>query len=111
MPIICYKNKLKIDNYEEKISIAFNCEYDNDNHLVLKNYIPIYFDCGDFRTKIENAIKKLNKKILNEYDKKNKGVLYLGILNYFLDEIPSIYSIKFESEDGDSIYYADEIRK
>lgn len=111
MPIICYKNKLKIDNYEEKISIAFNCECGDNNHLKLKNYVPNYFDSGDFRIKIEDAIKKLNNGVLKEYNNKNNGVLYLSILDYFLDEIPSIYSIKFESEDSESIYYSDEIKK
>ena len=70
MPIICYKNKLKIDNYEENISTSFNCEYDDDNHLKLKNNTSNYFDSGDFRIKIEDAIKKLDRNILNEYDKK-----------------------------------------
>ena len=111
MPIICYKNKLKIDNYEEKISIAFNCKYDNNNHLKLKNYIPNYFDSGDFRTKIEEAINKLNSNMLKEYKKRNNDILYLSIVNYFIDEIPSIYSIKFESEDSESIYYTDELKK
>ena len=56
MPIICFKNKLKINNIEETISFAFNCIYDNNYHLNLKDYIPNYFDSGDFRIKIDNAI-------------------------------------------------------
>jgi len=110
MPVLCYNNKIKIDGYEENISIAFNCEYDDENHLKLKNYTPNNFDSGDFRIKIEEAIKKFNKEALDRYNKNNNGILYLAILNYFLDEIPSIYSIKFISQSGESIYYADELK-
>ena len=110
MPVICYKNKIKINQYVENISIAFICEYDINNHLKIKNSNN-YFDSGDYRIKIEDLIKKLNIDILEEYDSKNNGIRYLAILNYFLDNIPDIYSIKFESEDGDSIYYKEEYKR
>jgi len=108
MPVICIKSKIKIEEFEENISIAFICKQDSNYHLKVNND---YFDSGDYRIKIENLIKKLDKKILDEYNEKNKGVLYLALVNYFLDYIPNIYSIKFESEDGDSIYYAEEYKK
>ena len=111
MPVLCYNNKIKIDGYEENISIAFNCEYDDENHLKLKNYTPNNFDSGDFRLKIDETAKKFSKELLKKYDEKNNGVLYLAILNYFLDEIPSIYSMKFESFDGCSIYYRSDLKR
>ena len=111
MPILCFKKEIKIDNYKENISLAFNCFYDNNYHLKLKNYNKYYFDSGDFRIKIENAINKLNYNILMEYDRKNSGVLYMAFLDYFYDNIPELYSLKFESEYGDSIYYVNELKK
>ena len=111
MPILCYKEKLKINGIEENISFAFNCIYDNQYHLKLKDYIPDYFDSGDFRIKIENAINRLNYDLLMEYENKNGGVLYMAFLNYFYDNIPELYSLKFESEYGDSIYYVNELIK
>lgn len=111
MPIIAFKNKIKHGKSEEKITIAFNCEYENGNLLMLKNYFPNDFDCGDFRNKIEESIKRFNSKVQEEYENRNNGIYYLAVLNYFLDEIPSIYSIKFESENSESIYYSDEFNK
>lgn len=111
MPIICFREKIKIKGYEETISFAFNCVYDDNYHLELKDYVPNYFDCGDFRIKIEDAISNLTYDLLMEYDRKNAGVLYMGILNYFYDTIPGLYSIKFESNYGDSIYYVNELKK
>lgn len=110
MPVLCYKHKIKIDEYEQKLSFAFNCTYDNECHLKLKDYTPNYFDSGDFRIKIDESINKLNYDILLEYERKNKGVRYLALLNYFNDNIPGLYSIKFESESGESIYYVDELK-
>lgn len=110
MPIICFKKKIKIDDYEELISFAFNCVYDENYHLKLKDCITNYFDSGDFRIKIDDAINKLNYNILMEYDRKNGGVLLMALLNYFYDNIPELYSLKFESEYGDSIYYINELK-
>ena len=111
MPIICFKKNLVVDNYKEKMSFAFNCIHDDNYHLKLKNNIPNYFDSGDFNIKIEEAINKLNKELLMKYDKRNGGVLYMALLNYFYDTIPGLYSIKFESESGDTIYYVSELKK
>lgn len=111
MPIICFKKKIKINNYEESISFAFNCIYDENYHLKLKDYIPNHFDSGDFRIKIDDAINKLNYDILREYERKNGGVLHMAFLNYFYDNIPELYSLKFESEYGDSIYYVNELSR
>ena len=111
MPIICFKNNFKINNIEETISFAFNCEYDDNYHLKLKDYTPNYFDCGDFRIKIEDTISKLTYELLMEYDHKNGGVLNLAYLDYFYDNIPELYSLKFESKSGDSIYYVNELKK
>ena len=51
MPIICFRKKLKINNYEETISLAFNCVYDENNHLKFNNTLNS-FDSGDMRIKI-----------------------------------------------------------
>jgi len=109
MAIICYRKNIKVNQYEETISFAFNCIYDNNYHLKLKDCNSNNFDSGDFRTKLDDAISKLNSSIINNYIQKNNGVQYLGLLNYFCDEVHGLYSIKFESENGDSIYYADEL--
>lgn len=111
MPMIAFKNKIKHGKSEENICVAFNCEYENDGFLKLKNFYPSDFDCGDYRIKIEEAIEKFDSKKQMDYENKNNGVYSLAVLNYFLDEIPSIYSIKFESETSESIYYSDEFNK
>lgn len=110
MPIVCYKNKVKIRQIEESISFAFNCIYDNHYHLKLRNYEPSYFDSGDFRIKIQEAIDRLDYNLLMKYEHKNGGVLHMAFLNYFYDYIPGLYSIKFESNSGDSIYYINELK-
>jgi hypothetical protein len=110
MPIIAFKEKLKHGLGEENICIAFNCEYDLRGRLQLKDYHLSQFDSGDFKICIEAAIKKLNANIVKEYEEKNNGIYCLAILNYFVDEIPSIYSIKFESDSSTSIFYADELK-
>lgn len=110
MPILCFKERLKINNQEETISLAFNCIYNNNYHLKLKDCIPNYFDSGDFRIKIEEAIANLNYELLREYEQKNGEIYFLGILNYFYDNIPGLYSIKFESKSGDSIYYVSDLK-
>lgn len=110
MPILCFREKLKIKDYEETISFAFNCVYNNDYHLKVKDSIPNYFDSGDFRIKIKDAITNLNYKLLSDYERKNGDVYFLGVLNYFYDNIPELYSIKFESKSGDSIYYVSDLK-
>lgn len=98
----------KINDYEETISFSFNCVYNNDYHLKLKDFIPYYFDSGDFR--IKDAIINLNYKLLMDYERKNGDVYFLGVLNYFYDNIPELYSIKFESNSNDSIYYVSDLK-
>lgn len=111
MPILCYKNKVKINNHEETLSFAFNCVYDDNYHLKLKEYTPDYFDSGDFRIKIDEAINNLNYDLLSKYEAKNNGVRFMALLDYFYENIPGLYSIKFESDHGDSIYYVNELKK
>lgn len=110
MPILCFRRKLKIKDYEEIISFSFNCIYDDNYHLKLKDYKPNYFDSGDFRAKIDKVVDKLNFDLLTDYENKNGGALSLALLNYFYDNIPELYSIKIESNDGDSIYYIDDLK-
>lgn len=109
MPVIIYKKRVKIIG--ETLSFAFDCEYDKNTYaLKIKNYSPNYFDSGDFRIKIEDAIKNLTIEKLKEYVNKNHDVYYLGILDYFNIQIPGLYSIKFESEYDESIYYTSELK-
>lgn len=110
MPIIAFKEKLKHGLKEENICIAFNCEYNPEGCLQLKDYQPNQFDFGDFEIYIKAAIKKLNPNVVKKYEEKNNGIYCLAILNYFVDEIPGIYSIKFESDSSTSIFYADELK-
>ena len=55
MPIICFREKIKIKHYEAIVSFAFNCIYDDNYHLKLRDYVPNYFDSGDFRNLIEKT--------------------------------------------------------
>lgn len=110
MPIIAYKTEINVKGYAENICVAFNCEYDQNKLLKLKDYEPNNFDSGDFRIKIGEISEKLSQDVLKQYENKNDGVRFLAILNYFIDNIPSLYSIKFESNSGISIYYASEIK-
>ena len=110
MPVLCFKKKVKINNCFEIISFAFNCIYDNNYCLKLNDCSSNNFDSGDFRVKIDETIKNLNGEILLEYERKNNGVWHMALLNYFYDNIPGLYSIKFESESGDSIYYVSELK-
>ncbi len=109
MPILCFRNKIKVNNYEETLSFAFNCYYDNNYHLKFKDSNSS-FDSGDMRIKIDDAIDKLTYEKLIEYDNKNKGVRYLALFKYFHDNIPELYSMKVESDSGDSIYYLDDLK-
>ena len=45
-----------------------------------------------------------------QYSNKNGRVLFMDVLNYFHDNIQELYSLKFESNYGDSIYYVDELK-
>ena len=109
MPVIIYKKDLEV--LGQRLCFAFDCEYDKNNcFLKLKNCTPNYFDSGDFGIKIEEAINELNEEKINFYSEKNNGVLYLGILDYFVERIPGLYSIKFESKNDDSIYYSNELK-
>ena len=110
MPIIAYKEKFNHGADKEHICLAFNCVYTDTGFLKLKDYQPDYFSGIDVRIKIKKAINKFTPNIQKEYLDKNQGVYCLGVLDYFVDEIPSIYSIRFESDSSESIYYADELK-
>ena len=69
---MCFKKNIKLDSYEENISFAFNCSYDDSLHL--HDSLNNHFDSGDIRIKIDDAIEYLTKEILLEFEKKNNGV-------------------------------------
>lgn len=106
MAIMIYKEKIK----DDLISIGFQCEYDDKCQLELKDGTDSYFDSGDYRIRIQNSIKKLSSEILSQYLNKYFGCYYIAVAHYFLDEIPNIYFIKFESTISESIYFAEELR-
>ncbi len=102
MPMIIFKDKLN----DQKISIAFNCEYD-DNTLKIED--GNHFDFGNYKTKIKEAISNFDGELFEDYKAHNNDVACLAILDYFTDKIPDLYSIKFEDDSEESIYYADEL--
>ena len=106
MPVIVYKKKLEVNGNIENISIAFNTKQ-TESGLVLKDYEPNYFDSGDFRLKIDELCNNFKGDILNKY-LENK-IYCLGIVKYFYDNLPCIFSIKFESDNDETIYYKDDL--
>ncbi len=110
MPMLIYKEKLNNDFHNEEVHLAFNCKYTKNGSLKLKDYEPNYFDSGDFRIKVKEVIHNLNVLTFKKYKSQNNGIYYLALLNYFVDQIPSLYSIKFVSNTSESIYYKDEIK-
>ena len=102
MPVIIFNDKLN----DQKISVAFNCKYSKDS-LMIKG--GNHFECGTYKAKIKEAIKNFDEDLLEEYKSKNNDIACLAILNYFVDKIPDLYSIKFEDNSEESIYYADEL--
>ena len=106
MPMIVFKNKYK--DYD--LFFGFNCEYDDNYTLKLKDIEPNDFDIKDYRQKIENAINNLNDTTLKPY--LNEISVYLvALYKYLLTSIPSIYSIKFNTDNNENIFYTDEIKK
>lgn len=106
MPVIVYKRKLKVYKDILNISIAFNTKQTNCG-LELKDYEPNYFDSGDFGIKIDELCENFKDDIFEEYMK--NPVFYMGIVKYFFDNIPSIFSIKFERPRSETIYYKDDL--
>ena len=81
MPIIAYKTKLL--RYD--ISFAFNTTYTKD-----------------FKLKIKTS---------DEYLTSEKDIIKKVIKDYFLDKIPNIFSIKYETKYEKCIFYASEIEE
>lgn len=69
---MCFKKNIKLDSYEENISFAFNCSYDENLHL--HDSFNNHFDSGDIRIKIDEAVEYLTKEKLLEFEKKNNGI-------------------------------------
>ena len=81
MPVIAYKNRLLGYN----ISFAFNTTYTKDF--------------------------KLKNKSSAEYLTTNYNVELLALSKYFLDKIPNIFSISYETKYEKCIFYASEIEE
>jgi len=91
--------------------LALDCQYTDEGKLKLKNIQPDYFDSGDYRILIEKVFSEINDQLLENYMTKNNGVYYLAILNFLVDKIPGLFSVKFVSSSDESIYYATELNK
>lgn len=100
--MIIFKDKLN----DQNIDLAFDLKYNKDS-LVFKNNKS--FDFKTYKDKIQNTIKKFDNELFKKYKSKNNDIACLAILNYFTDEIPELYSIKFEDNSEESIYYKDEL--
>lgn len=115
MAMLSFKENFRGD----QITFTFDCEYveiQNSKYgkslnLQLKNTSDNYFDSGDFRIKIQEAISNLTEANLKNYEDKYIGIRYIAIAQYFLKAIPSIFSVKFESATSESVYYAEELGK
>lgn len=102
MPMIVFKDKLN----DQNVDIAFDCKYSKGS-LIVKSGED--FDCGTYKTKIKEAISDFNNELFEDYKAHNNDIACLAILNYFTDKIPELYSIKFEDNSEESIYYKDEL--
>ena len=108
MPVIVYKKKLEVNGNIENISIAFNTKQ-TESGLVLKDYEPNYFDSGDFRIKIDELCNNFKGDILNKYLDEMLRDGLIDEVKYFYDNLPCIFSIKFESDNDETIYYKDDL--
>ena len=106
MPVVVYKKELKVHDEILNISIAFNTKQTNFG-LELKDYEPKYFDSGDFRIKIDELCNNFTGEVLDKY--MENPIYFMGIVKYFYDNLPSIFSIKFESNSSETIYYKDDL--
>lgn len=103
MPIIAYKAKLL--GYD--ISFAFNTTYTKDFKLKIKTSTEYLTTEKDI---INKVIKDFNEEEFNMY-MTNYNVELLALSKYFLDKIPNIFSIKYESKYEKCIFYASEIEE
>ncbi len=103
MPIIVYKNKFK--DYE--LSFAFNLEYIKGYKLKNKDYNELFSE--NIKNIINESIENFNEDIYQNYLSEYK-ITFIALTKYFMDKIPDIFSIKYENNNENSIFYADEIQ-
>lgn len=103
MPIIAYKAKLL--GYD--ISFAFNTTYTKDFKLKIKTSDEYLTSEKDI---IKKVIKDFNEKEFDMY-MTNYNVELLALSKYFLDKIPNIFSISYETKYKKCIFYASEIEE
>lgn len=108
MPIIGYKKQFNhISGVKiETFTVNFNLEYGKSGFLSIKDVDESYFDVGDFRIKLEEIFDNFTDDKLKEYD---NGIYILSICKYIVDEMPTLYSINYESECMIDTYYRQEI--
>ena len=92
MPVIAYKNRLLGYN----ISFAFNTTYTKDFKLKNKSSTEYLTTEKDI---INKVIKNFNKKEFDMY-MTNYNVELLALSKYFLDKIPNIFSISYETKEA-----------
>lgn len=103
MPVIAYKNRLLGYN----ISFAFNTTYTKDYKLKIKSSTEYLTTEKDI---INKVIKDFNEKEFDMY-MTNYNVELLALSKYFLDKIPNIFSINYETKYEKCIFYASEIEE
>ena len=62
--------KLYKKNRIENICLAFDCEYNENNYLILKNFEPNYFDFDSWKLKIDEVIARFDENLQKEYNEK-----------------------------------------
>ena len=103
MPVIAYKNRLLGYN----ISFAFNTTYTKDFKLKNKSSTEYLTTEKDI---INKVIKDFNEKEFDMY-MTNYNVELLALSKYFLDKIPNIFSISYETKYEKCIFLSSEIEE
>ena len=103
MPVIAYKNRLLGYN----ISFAFNTTYTKDFKLKNRSSTEYLTTEKDI---INKVIKNFDEKEFDMY-MTNYNVELLALSKYFLDKIPNIFSISYETKYEKCIFYSSEIEE
>ena len=101
--------ELVVDVQQKEVSIALL----EDKRLVelQRESTGVSFSVGDiYLARVKKTMPGLNAAFIDVGYSKEAFLHYLDLgENYFLDEIPSIYSIKFESNNSEDTYYPSDL--
>lgn len=108
MPIIGFKKKFNnIQGYKNDIfTVNFDLEYNENGFLEIKNEKEKYFDLGDFDILLDKVFENFTPDLLKKYD---NGVYILSMCKYIVDEVPTLYSINYETKYIIDVYSKSEI--